>query len=322
MVIFLYGDDSFRSYQKLLEIKQKYLASDKSGSGLSSFSLPEDKNISGKIKEVFGMPNLFSSKRLLIIKNLILEGLADEQKSAEEFLKNNIQKTFEDGDSVVVFWEREMPKKNNALYKILEKNAKSQNFERFSGAKLNQWIVKRIKEINPGASISKTALDKLVVFCGNDTQVLNNEIKKLESYTQGKMISDRDVEELVRAKMNANIFQTVDALSSGNKKNAFEFLHSHLAKGDDPFYLMSMFVYQFRNLIKISELKEKNISEFEIIKITKLHPFVVKKSLAQLRNFSFLKLKDIYAKLLEIDIKVKTGKMDMKMGLDKFIVEI
>ncbi|MDQ1283861.1 MAG: hypothetical protein QG620_209, partial [Patescibacteria group bacterium] len=30
MVIFLYGDDQFRSRQKLNEIKQKYLDSDKS----------------------------------------------------------------------------------------------------------------------------------------------------------------------------------------------------------------------------------------------------------------------------------------------------
>ncbi|OGI29601.1 MAG: DNA polymerase III subunit delta [Candidatus Moranbacteria bacterium RIFOXYA12_FULL_44_15] len=323
MIIFLYGDDSFRTHRKVIEIKQKYLQSDKSGSGLSSFDASEEKNILQKIREVFGMSNLFSSKRLLIVKNLISQASEEEQKSALEFLKKDIKKFEEDKDAVAVFWEKEMPKKNNALYKFLEKTGKKQNLEKLAGARLEAWILKRMKELDPVSSILKAALEKLVAYAGNETMALDAEIQKLVNYSNGDTISEKDVETLVRVGVDANIFATVDALGENNKKEALKLLHNHLEKGDDPFYLFSMFIYQFRNLLKIADFKERGMSnDYEISHVSKLHPFVVKKSLAQLRNFSFEKLKKIYATLLDIDVRVKTGKLDMKLALDKFVAEM
>lgn len=322
MLIFLYGDDSFRSRQKLSEIKNKYLQSDKSGSGLSSFCLPEDKNVFGKMEEVFGMGNLFFAKRLLIIKNLISDGSDEEQKSALSFFEKNLERVSESQDNVVVFWEKETPKKTNAVFKILEKNSKSQKFEKLSGIKLSQSILKRLKEIDSELEISKSALERLAAFCGDDPERLEGEMQKLANYADGKMIVEGDVEDLVSSQADANVFKTIDALSSGDKKTALRLFYDHLQKGDDPFYLMSMFVYQFRNLLKVSDMREKNFPEGEIAKITKLHPFVVKKSLYQLRGFDFSRLKEIYAKLLEIDVKVKTGKIDIRVALDKFVAEM
>jgi DNA polymerase III delta subunit len=49
---------------------------------------------------------------------------------------------------------------------------------------------------------------------------------------------------------------------------------------------------------------------------------VVRKSLAQLRNFSFEKLKRIYKNLGEIDLAVKTGRLEKNLALDKFLAEL
>ena len=325
MIIFLFGDDVLRSSQKINEIKNKFLFSDKSGSGLSVFDYSEEKELSKKIIETLNTPNLLAPKRLIICKNIISASLAEEQKKILEFLKKkkNLEK---DLDAVIIFWENEMPKKNNAIYKFLvDKNSgsKNQNFEKLTGIKLEVWALKTIKEINSTALISKNALSKLIAFCGEDNFLLFQEIQKLVSYADNEMISEKDVELLVKANLNSNIFATIDALGVNNKKEALKLLHEHLEKGDDPFYLMSMFFYQFRNMIKVSDLYEKgNRSEFDIARITKLHPFVIKKTLFQMRNFTFEKLKNIYKKLGEIDTAVKTGKVEIKLALDKFVVEL
>ena len=44
MIIFLYGEDGFRSQEKLKGIKDKFLEKNSSGSGLSYFDFEEDKN--------------------------------------------------------------------------------------------------------------------------------------------------------------------------------------------------------------------------------------------------------------------------------------
>lgn len=346
MIIFLYGEDSSRSFEKLAEIKKKYLESDKSGSGLSLFDCGE-KIIPAKITNVFGTANLLAPKRLVVVKRMISSFSESDQKEILIFLKKNKDRILEDKDLIAVFWEDNQPKKSNAIFKFLDSSAKKQNFEKLSGAKLNAWIIGKIKKIDPASSISKTALEKLILYAGNDSGMLGKELDKLVNYSGGtpphqkngglnkdktdlgdfwcggKMISEKDVDILVNANLDANIFATVDAIGANNKKEALIMLHNHLKKGDDPFYIFSMFLYQFRNLLKIADLAESGISsEYEISKITKMHPFVIRKSLGQIRNFTFDKLKNIYQKLGDIDIQVKTGKIDIKLALDKFVAEL
>jgi DNA polymerase-3 subunit delta len=100
-------------------------------------------------------------------------------------------------------------------------------------------------------------------------------------------------------------------------------MHQHLEKGADPFYLFSMLVYQARNMLKIADLKDNfDYPEREIIRASQMHPFVVRKSLNQIRNFSFAKLAKLYQKLSQLDVMMKTGKIEAELALDKFIGEL
>jgi len=128
MLIFLYGDDSFRSSQKLAKIKEKFLLSDQSGSGLSIFDFQEN-NDRKDFLEVFATPNMLAPKRLAVIKNAISGGNKLKQDRFLEFLKKNIKTILAEKDLVAVIWESSLPNKKNTLFSFLEKNAQKQNFE-------------------------------------------------------------------------------------------------------------------------------------------------------------------------------------------------
>lgn len=322
MIIFLYGEDFFRSGEKAAEIKKKFLEKDPAGSGLSFFDFSDSKIDTDRFFGALSTNNLLAPKRLIIIKNIILEGADSARENVLAFLKN--QKWLaDDKDTVAVFWEAGKVKKSDLLYKHLFKNSQKQEFEKLAGIKLNQWTLRRIKKISESASISRPALEKLLAFAGEDMHFLNNEIEKLAAYADGKMITEENVELLVRANLGSNIFNTIDAIGANNKKEALGLLHRHLEKGEDPFYLLSMFIYQFRNLLKVADLKKQfGADEYAMARESKMHPFVVRKSLAQIRNFSWEKLKNIYQELGELDTAVKTGKVEIKLALDKFIVEL
>ena len=67
MIIFLYGEDDFRSLEKLKEIEKKFLDKNSSGSGLSSFDFEEDKSIEfAEIRKAFGSKGLFFEKQLIL----------------------------------------------------------------------------------------------------------------------------------------------------------------------------------------------------------------------------------------------------------------
>ena len=339
MLYLLYGDDALTSEQKLQAIKEKFLTKDLSGSGLSIFPARNaTHSVAGGdyegVVNAMGTPNLLALKRLIIIKNLICSGSESLQGEILDFLKK--EKFLKDDQNVVVFfWENKKVKKSSKFFKFLEKNGKIQNFEKPSGAKLNQWVEKRIQELDPQSKISRGALEKLIFYTSGNLFSLSQEIEKLVNYSggpardvtqsaaSGKIINEEDVDLLVQADFDSNIFQTIDAIGNRNKKEALKFLHQHLKRGDDPFYIFSMLIYQFRNLLKVADLKDNyRMSEQEIARVTKIHPFVVKKSLAQTQNFPFGTLKKIYQKLSIFDVKIKTGQLDIKLALDKFIVEL
>lgn len=323
MIIFLYGEDDFRSLEKAKEIKKKFLDKNSSGSGLSSFDFEEDKNIEfSEIKKAFGSKGLFFEKQLIIIKNLLAGASKETVSKTVEFIKSS-KNIFEDKDLVAVFWEKGKINEKNELFKLLSKKAKSQKFETLGGARLNNWIISVLEKENNLVKISSKAIQKLIVFTGGDLRLLQNEIKKLANYKEKGEISEEDIDLLAKEKISSNIFETIEALSGGNKKLALKLFYEQIQKGEDPIYILMMYVYQFRNFLKVNEYCEQGErNNYAIAKKAKLHPFVVQKILGNISKFPGKKLKIIYKKLQIIDEKIKTGKGEIKTELDRFIVEI
>jgi len=83
-----------------------------------------------------------------------------------------------------------------------------------------------------------------------------------------------------------------------------------------------MFVYQFRNLLLVKSLLQNGVNTAQIGQKIKLHPFVLKKTLAQAQNFSLADLKKIYAGLLETDISIKNGRLAPAAAVDLMVAEI
>lgn len=323
MIYFFYGQNSFLSGQKVAEIKAKFLAKNPTGSGLSVIEIEKGDKTSklSAWQKALGAQGLFFSKQLIVIRNFLLNSIAANHKEILEYLEKE-KSILADENKVIIFWEEGAPKEKEKLFQFLEKNAKKQKFEMLAGFKLNAWISDEIKKINPKAFISRAALEVLVVYVGPDNLRLMQEIAKLANFKEEGEISQAEVENLVHANVEANIFETVEALSGGDKARALKLYHEQLAKGEDPFYVLSMYVYQFRNLLKIGEFffaGEQN--NYTLAKLAGLHPFVVQKVLGQLRKTNLEKLKIIYQQLADLDLKLKTGEMDPKLALDKFIVE-
>jgi len=319
MIIFLYGEDGFRSSRKLAEIKNKFTEKNKEGGTLFVFDFQEEDFKAEDLVMKLASGGLFSEKKLAILKSALQNKKMAESEALLEFLKKH--KKEEDKDLTLIFWEQEKLDKKNKLVKFLLANSNSQEFTFISGGKLHGWIKEEIKAKSGGkVGILPAAVERLASFVGpEDLQLLDAEMEKLVNYKGTGEISETDIDSMVKSRINTDIFKTIDALSGEDKSLAMEYLHNHLNAGDDPFYLLSMYFFQFRNLLKVKPLLEKNIMEHEIAGKLKLHPFVVKKSAMQGRNFSLARLTEIYKNLCELDYAAKTGKVEIGLALDKFI---
>lgn len=308
MIFFLYGPDTYRASQKLREIINQYKKIHKSGLNLRYIDCAKKSfnDFNDEIKQV----SMFKEKKMLILTNSF-----SNPKFKEDFLKNG--KSFFGSENIIVFYEEGEVSRKNSLFNFLKKQAKTQEFKFLRDAELRQWVKKETKKRE--VKIQGEAIEELVFFVGNNLWQMMNEIKKLTSFKAGEEIKVKDVQLLVRPKIELNIFKTIDAIAARDKKKALKLLNDHLEKGDSPFYLFSMINFQFRNLLLVKDIIDKNLSPFSL---TGLHPFVVRKTRLLARRFSLLELKKIYQKIFEVDLAVKTGKIGAETALELLISEI
>ena len=310
MIIFLYGEDDYSSRQKLNEIINKYKAKHKTC--LNFIMIDFSEQDFDKLKTAAETSPMFKEKKLIVLMNAFRKS-ASWQKELAGYLKE--KKTEKDGDIMMVFYEKQTPDKRVELFKFLTKKPNtSQEFKNLGGAKLENWIKQEVEKNN--GKIEIMAVKKLAMFVGANLWQMKNEVEKLIAFRGDDAIKIEDIDVLVKAKIEPNIFETVDALSKRDKKEVLRLLHQHLSRGEKTEYLMAMFIRQFRNLLIIKDLIEKGIPYYGLAQKTGLHPFVVKKTFEQANNFTLENLKKIYNKLLDLEIAVKTGRTDSKTALD------
>jgi DNA polymerase-3 subunit delta len=188
------------------------------------------------------------------------------------------------------------------------------------GPQMANWIRTQAKE--RGGEFSHQAAALLGSYVGDDPRLASQEIEKLLNYVNNQRpVEPDDVEYLVPYAGETSIFDMVDALGERNGGKAQRLLH-HLLEVDDPLRLFGMVVRQFRLLLMTRELLDSGHREREIASILKSPPFVVRKLISQVRNFSLAQLEIIYHKLLDMDEAIKTGKTDGDVSLDTFVAAL
>jgi len=312
MIIFIYGEDNYRSRKKLNEIIAYYKKINNDNLKIEFFDILDNKkeksiNSLNKKKQT----SLFNEKRIKIFFNIFSNPQFKEKllKESESLLKSK---------DIIIIFENNNLNHNDPLFKFLKTKAKCQEFQMLDIKSLKNWIKKEFEKYK--AKPTEESIDKLIEYVGNDLWRLENEIKKIINFR--KIIKKEDIEFLVKPKIETNIFNTIDAIAKKEKHKALKLLHQHLENGDSPTYLLSMISLQFRNILIIKDLIERKYTYNDIIKKTKLHPFVVQKNYYQAKKFNIQELKKIYQKIFETDLNIKTGKINPDIGLDLLIAEI
>lgn len=316
MIIFLCGEDAYSSRQKLNEIINKYKAKHKTGLNFYQFDFSE--NGLRELKKITETNSMFKEKKLVVI-NDAFDRNVEGQKELVGYLRK--ESVGSDSEIMMVIYETKIPDKRTELFKFLNKKPNFfQEFKNLEGVKLENWIKKEVGK--KGGKIEAMAVGVLAAFVGGNLWQMANEIEKLVLFCGERAVGEKDIELLVQAKITNNIFNTVDALAIRDKKHILKLLHQHLEEGGNELYLMTMFIRQFRNLLIIKDLLEKGVSYYELAGKTNLHPFVVKKTSEQARNFSLEGLKKTYNKLRDLDVSIKSGKMDGRTALDVLVMGI
>ncbi len=216
----------------------------------------------------------------------------------------------------LIFLESQPLADSHRIIRLAEKEKIGyvKKFELPQGNELERWVRDHVED--RGGRIAPQAANLLAVNVGGDLLAMTNEIEKLVLYKGvGETIEAADVELLSPYAAESSIFDLVDALGNRQAARAAELFQKKVNEGVDPFYLFSMFIRQFRLLIQTKSLLDGGERPAGIAEQLKQRPFVADKLARQARNFTLPQLEQIYGRLLDIDVDVKTGKADLLTAL-------
>jgi DNA polymerase-3 subunit delta len=187
---------------------------------------------------------------------------------------------------------------------------------------LRGWIVKRAKE--HGAIIEPSAAELLGRLVGPHLRILNNELEKLALYVAGQRpIQKADVDLLVPYTEDADQFGLSNAIGQRNARRAYDQLHKELDEGSNPMAILGSIAAQIRALIEVKDMAERGRSPAEIAAAKGWKSdYAAKARLKEAANFSMPRLEQILEMLLEIDVAIKTGRMDSLLALDTLIARL
>lgn len=328
MIIFLYGEDTFRSRQKLRELKNKFIK-EVDPDGNSIVILAGGNLTTGELSEAVGAQSLFTRKRLIIIENIFVNKREKLLEKADEYLKKKVGKKDKPDDNIIIFWDETTGEKlgSNKLFKYLSAQKYNQFFKKLSNTETAVWIKKEFT--SRGAKAKPQSVLSLASMFSGDLWQLNNEIDKLINYKKAQLlteseaiINEDDIGLTCRGNVDENIFALTDAISNKNKALAMKLFEQEIEAGVAETYLLAMIIRQFKILLQVKEAVANGMSSRKIINQLHLHPFVVQKCSAQVNGFSISLLKKVFSSLIEIDKNIKTGQTDFKAALSLLLVKI
>ncbi|TSC90637.1 MAG: DNA polymerase III subunit delta, partial [Parcubacteria group bacterium Gr01-1014_2] len=200
--------------------------------------------------------------------------------------------------------------KSSKLFALLTKIAQIKEFKPPTTQAMNKFAMNYLAKNE--LSIKKEILAKLVKETGPDLWRLKNELDKIAYFAKTenkKSITEEDLAKLVNFKIDHNIFNIIDAAFS-NQGKALTLFEDYLSSGGDPLYLLSMIAYQLKNMLIVRELIDKKYQYVQILKKTKMHPYFFKKNYEVTQKYTLNDLKNIFQKVVNFEIGLKTGQVE------------
>ena len=207
------------------------------------------------------------------------------------------------------------------LGKALKDHATVKELPLPQGPGLVRWLRERARRL--GGSIMPDAADLLAQVSDGDPRSLDQEVRKLLTYAgPGRAVNTEDVRLLVHAAAQTDVFAFVDALATGQQRQALTQLAQFYAQGAQPHFLVGMIARQVRLLNQAKALAQAGTSAAALPAALGMHPFVARKAAGQARRFSAAALVAMHHAVLDADLSIKTGQADPQLALELLTVQL
>lgn len=311
MKINLISGDSF------LLINEKVNEIVKDSKNVAVFDLSEN-----TLEDVFvesGYVSMFQEDKYIIIKNANFFGTDKIKDSDLEMLMNYFEHPNE--QSILIFICNTKLDMRKKITKIIKDKYNLVNIPSLKYYEIENRVMNIFKKNN--FKIDSDTVKYIVQNGLNNYDMIMGEVEKIMLfYMDPGYISYEDVTHLVSKSINANNFLFVDTLVEGDLEKSLELLRDLKVMKVEPTVLLSLIARDFRIMLQVKTLLNEQKREYEIMNELNLQDWQLEKYLKKVFPYKIKELESIIVKIVNLDLDIKTGKIDKYMALELFILDI
>lgn len=153
---------------------------------------------------------------------------------------------------------------------------------------------------------------------------MDNELKKIIAYTNTTELTSDVIQRVVGDIRERDIFELVDAVSTGNIIEALRILNQLLIEGEQPLRILAMVIRQFRLLWKTKAclVKQRDVSAKQLASTIGVSFRLAEALQKQVQRFSQIKLKQALKRLHTVDRALKSSTNSPKILLEDLLIDL
>lgn len=251
----------------------------------------------------------FSEKKLIVYNQT---GVFKEPGSNKDFLISELPEIPD--YATVIFREKSIDKKQKKLLSSVEKIGSSVEFSRMTDAQLKSWVNIMITRLGKKMTVSN--IEFLLRCTGSSMEVIENEVKKLCSFSENEIISHDEIDKIVTKSTENRIFELADAIISRNPDKVYKILKDLEALREEPIAICALTGSTMCSIYKVKSASPQNRTPQKL----GMKPYPIK--LYTNTKINRVRLSEIIKLFCECDRELKSSSMKKpSITLEKFITK-
>ena len=322
MIVVLEGQDEFRISERISEFKLTVTPVE-----MREFNTTVlDGNLItiGELLAAVSTVPFMADKRLVIVEGL-LNKLGSPRKrgaSGDNLIEWSDFPDLFSGmpETATLLIVEKTPLPSSKVVLQILKQSKVEKFPSLRYRELIDWINARCSIL--AVEMESQAIALLADSVGNELRLIDSELKKLETYSRGNLITTSDVRLMVPYVRQQNVFRVVDAVIEGRTRDALSASSTLISLGESPSAIVRMIERQIRFLFSTKYLISRKVPTSDIGKQINLSGYPLRKTLEMEKKISQTRILDMHDKLLESNLRVREGRLTEQESFDLLIAEL
>lgn len=313
MIYTIVGLQSLLIKENINKIKEKYNFNQED---ITQYSLLDTK-IDDVLIDCLSL-SMFNDKKLIIVNDAYIftgtikkGGLEHDISELEKYLN------FDNQDCILIFIvESEKLDERKKIVKLLKSKSKLIEVNSIN-------LVNVVKEQLKDYKIENNLVNYLINRTNNNLEILFNEIEKLKIYKdENLLITKDDIDNIVTKMVSVDFFKFIENIILKNKLEAMETYYELMKLNEEPIKIIVMLSNQIRLMYQVKYFMSQGYSEKDIAIELGAHPYSIKLANIKSKKYTNNELLNNLNKLANLDIEIKSGKINKELALELFIINL